>query len=148
MSISQMSPCQNVPMPKCCVQRCSCAEIFPSWKVPMSKCSHVEMSIWRNVRSTKWCTCQNILIMPKWLLPKSQVPKWWEALFKNVLSNSEKTVCYPIPPPLSPFLNSSVNLLRSARICKVSKVQFSQFILNYMIHWDVHSTKHKQLAFE
>ena len=28
--------------------------------------------------------------------------KLWTALFKNVLLNLEKTVCYPIPSPLSP----------------------------------------------
>ena len=52
---AEKSLCRNVLGPKITYAKNSSCQ-----KVPMSKCSPVEKSICWNVRSDKWCTCQNV----------------------------------------------------------------------------------------
>ena len=55
---AKISLCRNVQVPKI-----PHAENSPCRKFPMSKCSGVEMSICRNVRSAEWCMCRNVPVM-------------------------------------------------------------------------------------
>ena len=55
---AKISMCRNVPVPKY-----PCAEMFLCRKYPMLKCSRVETSICRNVRSTERCMGRNVPVM-------------------------------------------------------------------------------------
>jgi hypothetical protein len=80
---AEISMCQNVPVLKCSyAKNSSCLKVLlpKSPHMARSKHSNVEMSICQNVCSAKqWLhvlkfSCDE-KYMPKWLFPKSQVPK-------------------------------------------------------------------------
>ena len=81
---AKMSMCRNVHVPKCPL-----AEMFLCRKVLMPKSPNVEMfpcwnvhlpeSLQRRMVHVPKCSRDETSVL-KWLLPKSQVLKWWEAV--------------------------------------------------------------------
>ena len=57
------------------VPKCPCAKMSPCWNVPVPKIPHAENSSCRKVPMSK-CSHDETSV-PKWLLPKCSVPKWW-----------------------------------------------------------------------
>ena len=79
--------CRNVHMPKC-----SHSEMFLCRKILVTKIPHVEMLPCWNVHLPESLQCRMVhmpkcscdeTFMSKWLLPKSQVSKWWKAPNSN-----------------------------------------------------------------
>ena len=78
---------RNVTVPKCsCTKNSSCRKFL------MSKSPHVKTFQCWSVHLPECLQCQTENVpkcsrdetsVPKWLLPKSQVPKWWEADHMN-----------------------------------------------------------------